>query len=101
MENMISPIEKLPFFKGFHSKGKAIVDVKVLEEWLTKNKGIELLSEEDERDRGQAFEELERDEALDLREALKKWYRAGRGLSGSAKRRMASLNPYRRNNGNQ
>ncbi len=73
MENMISPIERLPFFKGFHSKGKAIVDVKVLEEWLTRNQGIELLSKEDERDRKQAYEELEKGAALDLREAMDKW----------------------------
>jgi hypothetical protein len=73
VENQASPIERLPFFKGFHSEGKAIIDVKILDEWLIKNQGIELLSEEDEEDRKRAYEELKSGKSIDLREAIKKW----------------------------
>ena len=73
MESQIIPIERLPFFKGFHSKGQAIVDVKILESWLTENQGIALLSKEDEQDRKRAYEELEKGESMDLLEVMKKW----------------------------
>ena len=72
-KNQTSPIERLPFFKGFQSKGKAIIDIKILEKWLIENQGVELLSEEDEEDRKRAYEELKRGEAIDLRQAIKKW----------------------------
>jgi hypothetical protein len=66
-------IEKLPFFEGFYGKGKAIVDIKSFEEWLNETQGSEFLNDEDEIDRREAFEELEKGESLDLLEATKEW----------------------------
>ncbi len=70
MEENIPLIEKMPFFVTFHSKNKAIIDIKAFEKWIY---DAEFLSWENERDRKQAFEELERGEALDLSEVMKEW----------------------------
>jgi len=66
-------IEGLPFFEGFHGAGKAIVDVRRFEKWLEASQGVELMSPEDEADRAKAYDEMERGNAIDLREAMKEW----------------------------
>ena len=68
----MSRIEEFPFFKTLQGKDRAIIDVKAFEDWL-KDLDVDLLTEEDMKDRKQAFEELAKGEALDLREAMKKW----------------------------
>lgn len=70
MEQNTSLIEKMPFFVNFHSKNKAIINIEAFDKWIY---DAEFLSLEDERDRKQAFEELEKGEALDLPEAMKEW----------------------------
>jgi erythromycin esterase-like protein len=66
-------IEDMPFFEAHHAKGKAIIDLEAFERWLVETQGFDLLSTEDELDRAQAFKELKRGEALDLREAMEEW----------------------------
>ncbi|MBW1930964.1 MAG: hypothetical protein JRH08_15860 [Deltaproteobacteria bacterium] len=68
----MSRIEEFPFFRTLQGKDRAIIDVKAFEDWL-KDLDIDLLTEEDMKDRKQAFEELGKGEALDLREAIKEW----------------------------
>jgi len=66
-------IEKLPFFEGFSEPGKAIVNVAILEQWLSENPLFEVMTEQDEIDRKGAYEELAAGSALDLRKAIDSW----------------------------
>ena len=72
-------IEKLPFFVGHLDKGKAIVDVAVFERWIRENPIFETLTDEDERDRTEAREELTAGDALDLKKAMESWQRTPTG----------------------
>ena len=65
-------IEEFPFFRTFQGEDKAVIDVKAFEKWI-RELDIDLLSEEDKKDRKEAYEELERGEAIDLKEAMKEW----------------------------
>ena len=65
-------IEEFPFFRTYKDKDKAIIDIKAFEKWISEL-DVDLLTEEDRRDREQAFEELKKGEALDLKEAIKEW----------------------------
>jgi hypothetical protein len=64
-------IETFPFFKGYYGQGKAIIDIVLLEKWLNEN--YEIMSDDDESDRKSAYEELERGESLNLKEAMNEW----------------------------
>jgi len=66
-------IEKLPFFVGYFDKGKAIVDVDILERWISENPIFESLTDQDEHDRADAREELTAGDALDLKKAMESW----------------------------
>lgn len=64
-------IEAFPFFKGYYGPDKAIVDIVLLEKWLSEN--YEIMSDDDESDRKTAYEELERGDALNLKETINEW----------------------------
>jgi len=64
-------IEKLPFFKGYHGQGKAVVDIALLEKWINEN--YEIITEEDDSDRKSAYEELESGKSLDLKKVINEW----------------------------
>ena len=68
-------IEKLPFFHSFmqDSPTKAVIDVKAFNLWLQKVQHMDFLSNADEVERAEAYQELEKGKALDLKEALKEW----------------------------
>ncbi|MBW1998916.1 MAG: hypothetical protein JRJ29_13255 [Deltaproteobacteria bacterium] len=68
----MSRIEQFPFFKTFQDKENAVIDVKAFENWI-RELDIDLLTEEDEADRKEAFEELAKGEAINLRKAMKEW----------------------------
>ena len=68
----MSRIEEFPFFRTLQGRDRAVIDVEAFEKWLNEL-DIDLLTEEDMEDRKEAFEELGRGEALDLREAMKEW----------------------------
>lgn len=64
-------VENLPFFKGYHGKGNAIIDIALLEKWIAEN--FETMTPADESDREVAYKELENGQALDLKEVMQKW----------------------------
>ncbi len=64
-------IENFSFFKGYHNEGSAIIDIALLEKFLEEN--FEVMTDEDEADRKTAYEELEKGNSLDLKEAMSKW----------------------------
>jgi len=68
----MSGIEKFPFFRTLQGKDRAVIDVKAFEKWLNEL-DVDLLTDEDKKDRKEAFEELGKGEALDLWEAMKEW----------------------------
>jgi hypothetical protein len=68
-------IKKMPFFNSFLPGGdsKAVIDVKAFHLWLKEVQHLDLLSEADEQDRAEAYEELTSGKALDLKKALEEW----------------------------
>lgn len=68
-------IEKMPFFNSFLPGGnsKAVIDVKAFHLWLKDVQHMDFLSEADEQDRTDAYEELEGGHVIDLKEALTEW----------------------------
>ena len=68
-------IEKLPFFHSFlqNSPTKAVIDVKAFDLWLQRVQHMDFLSNADEAERAEAYQELEKGNALDLKEVLKEW----------------------------
>ncbi|MBW1731548.1 MAG: hypothetical protein JRH08_11340 [Deltaproteobacteria bacterium] len=68
----MSGIEEFPFFRTLQGKHRAVIDVKAFEKWPNEL-DVDLLTDEDVKDRRDAFEELEKGEALDLQAGMKKW----------------------------
>lgn len=66
-------IEKLPFFESYFDQGKAIVNVALLEQWIRENPLFDLMTEQDELDRNEGYEELSSDRAVDLKKAMESW----------------------------
>lgn len=68
-------IEKLPFFNSFLPGGdaKAVIDVKAFHLWLENVQHMDFLSEADEQERTEAYEELKSGHAMDLKKAMNEW----------------------------
>lgn len=68
-------IEKMPFFNSFLPGGdsKAVIDVKAFHLWLKDVQHMDFLSEADEQDRTEAYNELKSGKSLDLKKALAEW----------------------------
>ncbi len=68
-------IENMPFFNSFLPGGgsKAVIDVKAFHLWLKDAQHMDFLSEADEQDRSEAYEELESGHIIDIKEALTEW----------------------------
>ena len=68
-------IEKLPFFHSFipEAPTKAVIDIREFNLWLERVQHLEFLSDSEEIDRVEAYNELESGEALDLKDAMKEW----------------------------
>ncbi|MCD4676737.1 MAG: hypothetical protein K8S18_12200 [Desulfobacula sp.] len=68
-------IEKLPFFHSFipDSSTKAVIDINAFHLWLEGVQHMDFLSDTEEIERTEAYQELESGEALDLKEAMKEW----------------------------
>lgn len=68
-------IEKLPFFHSFmpDSPTKAVIDIKAFHLWLEGVQHMDFLSDEDEAERIEAYQDLESGKALDLKKAMKEW----------------------------
>lgn len=68
-------IEKLPFFQSYvpDSSTKAVIDIKGFGLWLERVQHMDFLSDTEERERTEAYKELENGHALDLKEAMNEW----------------------------
>lgn len=66
------PIEDLPFFKSFHGDDLAVIDVSMFWEWLHK-KEIDFMTNEDLKDREEAYKEHEQGKSLNLKNVIKQW----------------------------
>lgn len=68
-------IENMPFFNSFLPGGdsKAVIDVKAFLLWLKDVQHMDFLSEADEQDRMEAYNELKSGKALDLKKAMAEW----------------------------
>jgi len=60
------------FFRTLQGNDRAVIDIRAFEKCLNEL-NVDLLTDEDVKDRKQAFEEFGKGEALDLREAMKEW----------------------------
>ena len=68
-------IENLPFFDSFvsNSATKVVIDVKAFDFWLKSVQHMDFLSDAEDRERTDAYHELESGHALDLKNAMKEW----------------------------
>ncbi|WP_300462716.1 hypothetical protein [Desulfobacula sp.] len=68
-------IEKLPFFQSFvpNSPTKAVIDIQEFHLWLERVQHMDFLSNAEERERYDAYKELENVHALDLKDAMNEW----------------------------
>ena len=68
-------IKKLPFFHSFiqDSTTKAVIDIKAFNLWLKRVQNMDFLSDEDEAERKEAYQELESGKALDLKKSMNEW----------------------------
>ena len=68
-------IEKLPFFHSFiqDSSTKVVIDIKTFQSWLEGIEHMDFLSNADEKERTEAYQELTSGGGLDLRDAMKEW----------------------------
>lgn len=75
MSTVKNNIEKMPFFNSFLPGGdsKAVIDVKAFHLWLKDVQHMDFLSEADEQDRTEAYDELTSGKALDLKKTLTEW----------------------------
>jgi len=65
-------IEEFPFFRTYQDKDKAVIDIKAFEQWVNEL-DVDLLTDEDKRDREEAYEEHKKGDSLNLCEAMKEW----------------------------
>ena len=68
-------IEKMPFFHSFvsNSTTKVIIDVREFNLWLERVQHMDFLSDAEDRERTDAYNELETGHALNLKDAMKEW----------------------------
>ena len=66
-------IEKLPFFHSFipESSTKAVIDIKIFQTWLEDIKHMDILSDADEKERTEAYQELKNNRGMNLKDAMK------------------------------
>ncbi len=68
-------IKKMPFFQSFipNSNTKAIIDINEFNIWLEQLGQVDFLSESDEKERTDAYNELQSGQALNLKDAMERW----------------------------
>jgi hypothetical protein len=71
-KNQTNRIETLPFFKTYGAKGEAVIDIDGFWEWISDG-DFALMNDRDLEDRREAFEEHERGESVDLKDAVDQW----------------------------